>query len=404
MAEVIKLICVVILIIVLLRVKIDLGIVMFLSSLFLGFLFHLRPEQFLRIVYSTITDPNTIQLILIISLVYVLSSILKKIKSLDGITSSLQKIIGDYRFILFLISSFLGLIPMPAGAMFSAPMLKEVGEKNEMSPEEIMFANYWFRHVWEFIWPLIPGVILYASVINVELRDIMIIQFPLSIIAIFVGFFWMFNKLPRKMNDRMNYKDLNLQLLFFFKSVWPVLFIIFMVIFLKLNFMIALSITIVLLLFIYRFSLKQVKEIILNDISLKVLLMIVGIMLFKQILESTNSMNQIPQFFALMGINVWVILFSIPFLIGFLTGITVGFIGISFPILMPFFYQGSALNMDMVMFAYIAGFSGMMSSPIHLCFNTTLQYFKAEIMIFYKNVLLSLFFLILLSIVYIIFV
>ena len=326
---------------------------------------------------------------------------MKRIKSLEGITESLQKMIGDYRLILFLISSFLGLIPMPAGAMFSAPMLKEVGEKNGMNPEEIMFANYWFRHVWEFIWPLIPGVILYASVIKVDIRKIMILQFPLSMIAILIGFFWMFTTLMRNRDTQFRDSKLHAHLWLFFRSVWPILFIIFLVLVLDLAFMLALSITILLLLIFYQFSLRQTGEIIFHDISWKVLFMIIGIMLFKQVLESTDLMNVIPQFFSGIGINFWVILFIIPFLLGFLTGITVGFIGISFPILMPYFQQGSSLNMNMVMLAYIAGFSGMMLSPMHLCFNTTMHYFKAEIMIFYKKVFLAILFFLILSILYI---
>lgn len=401
MAEVTKLMVVVVLILILLRLKIDLGIVMFLSSLLLGILFNFGVEQFLQNISSAIMDPATLQLLVVVSLIYILSSILKQIKSLEGINESLQKMIGDYRLILFLISSFLGLIPMPAGAMFSAPLLKEVGEKNGMNPEEIMFANYWFRHVWEFIWPLIPGVILYASVIKVEIREIMILQFPLSMIAISIGFFWMFTTLMKKRNTRFKDSKLHTHLLLFFRSVWPILFIIFLVLILDLDFMLALSIAILLLLVFYKFSLMQVREMIFHDISLKVLFMIIGIMLFKQVLGSTDLMNVIPQFFSGIGIDFWIILFIIPFLLGFLTGITVGFIGISFPILMPYFQQGGSLNMEMVMFAYIAGFSGMMLSPMHLCFNTTMHYFKAEIMVFYKKVFFAILFFLILSILYI---
>jgi len=169
LTEAIKLSFVIILIIILLRLKWDLGLVMFLSSILLGLLFQLGFNGIVHNIYLTIIDPTTLQLIGIVVLVYVLSSILRRAKSMEGIVGSLQNIVADYRLILFLIASFLGLIPMPAGAMFSAPLLKEIGEKNHMSPEEIMFSNYWFRHVWEFVWPLIPGLILYVSVIGVDL-------------------------------------------------------------------------------------------------------------------------------------------------------------------------------------------------------------------------------------------
>jgi len=401
LTEAIKLSFVIILIIILLRLKWDLGLVMFLSSILLGLLFQLGFNGIVHNIYLTIIDPTTLQLIGIVVLVYVLSSILRRAKSMEGIVGSLQNIVADYRLILFLIASFLGLIPMPAGAMFSAPLLKEIGEKNHMSPEEIMFSNYWFRHVWEFVWPLIPGLILYVSVIGVDLREIMIIQFPLSVFALLIGFSWMYTHLARKNNGKINYQDWKPQLFTFFKSVWSILFIIFLVLFFKIDLLVSLSVTIVLLLMFHRISTGELKEIIFKDISFKVIILIIGIMLFKQILESTDSMNQIPQIFSEIGINIWVILFFIPFLLGFLTGITTGFIGISFPILMPLMTQGGSLNLSMAMFAYIAGFSGMMISPMHLCFTVTIEYLKVNIFKFYKILLIHLLIFIMISTFYI---
>jgi len=374
---------------------------MFLSSILLGLLFQLGFNGIIHNIYLTIIDPTTLQLIGIVVLVYVLSSILRRAKSMEGIVGSLQNIVADYRLILFLIASFLGLIPMPAGAMFSAPLLKEIGEKNHMSPEEIMFSNYWFRHVWEFVWPLIPGLILYVSVIGVDLREIMIIQFPLSVFALLIGFSWMYTHLARKNNGKINYQDWKPQLFTFFKSVWSILLIISLVLFFKIDLLVSLSVTIVLLFMIHRISTGELKEIIFKDISLKVIILIIGIMLFKQILESTDSMNQIPQIFSEIGINIWVILFFIPFLLGFLTGITTGFIGISFPILMPLMTQGGSLNLSMAMFAYLAGFAGMMISPMHLCFTVTIEYLKVNIFKFYKILLIHLLIFIMISTFYI---
>ncbi len=404
MTEAIKLFSVILLIVILLRLKWDLGFVMLLSSVLLGILFQIGIYEIVKNIYLTMIDPETLQLIGIIVLVYVLSSILRRTKSMEGIISSLQNIVADYRLILFFIASFLGLIPMPAGAMFSAPLLREVGVKNHMTSEEIMFFNYWFRHVWEFVWPLIPGVVLYASVIGVNLRTIMISQFPLSVIALSIGFYGLYAGLSRQNNGKINYKDLKTQIFTLFKSVWSILLIIFLVLFFKVNLLVSLSVTIVFLLMIHPVTTQEIKEIIFKDISLKVIMMIIGIMLFKQVLESTHSMNQIPQFFSEIGINVWVILFFIPFLLGFLTGITTGFIGISFPILMPLMTHSGSLNLSMAMFAYLAGFSGMMISPMHLCLTVTLEYLHVNILKFYRKLSIHLLIFVSLSIFYIFFI
>ncbi|MDI9597582.1 MAG: DUF401 family protein [Atribacterota bacterium] len=405
MAEAIKIISVIILIVVLLGLKWNLGLIMFVSSVFLGILFQQGFYELATNLYLAIIDYTTLQLIGIIVLVYILSSILIRTKSMEGIEKSLQNIVSDYRLIVFFIASFLGLIPMPAGAMFSAPLLKEIGVKNNMSSEEIMFFNYWFRHIWEFVWPLIPGVLLYTSVTGLEIRQVMIFQSPLVFIALIIGLLWMYLSLKRKKNNEINSESPGQQWLLLFKSIWSILFIIFLVLFIKINLLIALTVTTIMLLIIYReILLPKLKEIIFYDISFKVVFLVVGIMFFKQVLENTNSMEQISLLFSALGINIWVILFFIPFLLGFLTGSTAGFVGISFPIIMPLLIQSGTLNMPMVIIAYVAGFSGMMMSPMHLCFTVTVEYLKADILKFYKRLSISIVGLIMISSIYVFYI
>ncbi|MDD3031880.1 MAG: DUF401 family protein [Atribacterota bacterium] len=405
MTEAIKIISVIILIVVLLGLKWNLGLIMFVSSVFLGILFQQGFYELATNLYLAIIDYTTLQLIGIIVLVYILSSILIRTKSMEGIEKSLQNIVSDYRLIVFFIASFLGLIPMPAGAMFSAPLLKEIGVKNNMSSEEIMFFNYWFRHIWEFVWPLIPGVLLYTSVTGLDIRQVMIFQSPLGFIALIIGLLWMYLSLKRKKNNEINSESPGQQWLLLFKSIWSILFIIFLVLFIKINLLIALTVTTIMLLIIYReILLPKLKEIIFYDISFKVVFLVVGIMFFKQVLENTNSMEQISLLFSALGINIWVILFFIPFLLGFLTGSTAGFVGISFPIIMPLLIQSGTLNMPMVIIAYVAGFSGMMMSPMHLCFTVTVEYLKADILKFYKRLSISIVGLIMISSIYVFYI
>lgn len=385
------------------RLRWDLGMIMFISSILLNFLFQISLKGLLYNIYLSVTDPTTLQLIGIVVLVYILSGILKRTKSMEGIVCSLQQIVNDYRIILFLIASFLGLIPMVSGAMFSAPLLKEIGEGNQMSPEEIMLSNYWFRHIWELFLPLIPGVVLYISIIGVSVRDIVIAQFPLTIFALSIGFIWMYLTLRKINKNKITHANLNQNLFTFLKHGWPILLVLLLVISVKMNLLGSLIITIILLLIIKRVSFRTIQEIIIHDISLKIVFMIIGIMLFKQVLNNTNSLEPISHFLSEKGINIWIILFIIPFILGILTGITAGFVGISFPIILPLMLNKGSLNLSMAMFAYLSGFIGMMVSPMHLCLALTAEYLKVDITKFYKKLSLNLLVLFVVSFVYIIF-
>ena len=59
--------------------------------------------------------------------------------------------------------------------------------------------------------------------------------------------------------------------------------------------------------------------------------MIIGIMLFKQVLNNTTLWNQFHNF-CLKQVSVYGLLYFLFPLIGFLTGIGVGFVGVSFPL------------------------------------------------------------------------
>jgi hypothetical protein len=55
----------------------------------------------------------------------------------------------------------------------------------------------------------------------------------------------------------------------------------------------------------------------------------------------------------------------------------------------------------MVVFAYVAGFVGMMMSPMHLCFTVTVEYLKVNIFSFYKTLAIHLLVLLVASSIYI---
>jgi hypothetical protein len=62
--------------------------------------------------------------------------------------------------------------------------------------------------------------------------------------------------------------------------------------------------------------------------------------------------------------------------VGLLTGLTVGFVGATFPIITAM--MGGHPDPATVTFAFASGFAGVMLSPTHLCLLLTLQYFKAD--------------------------
>ena len=65
-------------------------------------------------------------------------------------------------------------------------------------------------------------------------------------------------------------------------------------------------------------------------------------------------------------------------MLGLITGVTLAFIAVSFPLLLPLM-GGADVNMRLVMLAYASGFVGCLLSPVHLCLVLSRQYFKADL-------------------------
>jgi len=400
--EIIKLLVVIAVIIFLIRKKWNLEYVIPLASLLIGVFFNLSLIQIGRNFILALIDPMTLKLIGIIVLVYILSGVLRKVESLRDLVDSLRGMVKDYRLILAFIPALLGLIPMPAGAMFSAPMVKEIGDRAELTPEEDTFVNYWFRHIWEFVWPLFPGMILFAGLLKVEIREVILVQLPLTITAVIVGLIWEYKNL-KKDNGTISKKDIFLNLKKLFLGVWPILFIIILVLRVKIDLLLSLAIVILSLLFINikKLTLRIIKEIIKNDIDLGVVILIASIMIFQRILQVSGAIEIIPEVFAKLGVHPYIVLFSIPFFIATMTGVGTAALGIGLPILLPIIVQGEA-NLYYAMLAFTGSFIGVMISPMHLCLAVTKNYFKADLGKIYKMLILPLIIIILSALILVI--
>lgn len=401
MAGIIKLLGVVGLIVFLIRKKWNLGYIMIFASLLLGVLFRLKVKDIILNVVLAIIDSMTLKLFGIIVLVFLLSGVLRKIESLRDIVDSLQKLVKDHRLILAFIPAFLGLIPMPAGAMFSAPMVNEVASRMNLQAEEKTFINYWFRHIWELIWPLYPSIILFSALLEVEIREIVKVQFPLTIALFIIGLVWEQRNIKRNIIENTNRKDVFCNMKKLFLGTWPILLIAVFVLFVKLDFLISLSIVILSLILLNRskIKVKDIKDIIKSDLDLNILFLIAGIMIFQRMLEATGIIIIIPEFFTGLGIPRLVVLFIIPFLVGILTGISSATVGICFPVLLPFMVVQNEVNLNYAMFAYVGAYIGMMISPVHLCLVVTKDYFKADLAKIYKLLALPLLIIILFALI-----
>jgi len=382
MADILRIALIVLVLLFLIKKKWDLGLVLFLGTLLTAITFRLDLKVLAQNMLEALASGETLSLIGVIFLVLYLGTLLQIKGNFKTMVDSLKNLIPEPRLILALPSVFIGLLPMLGGALMSAPIVEEAAQRWKLSPAWKTFLNYWFRHIWEYCWPLYVNVILASAILQIPIKRIVYVQFPFTILAAAVGLVILF-KHVRYLPDEKNSRSFLKNLFNLFFSIWPIYLTIILIFAFKFSMLLSLAVAAFLTQVFSRMKVRERLEIIWKSISIKTVFLVASVMVFKRILEVSGALGSVTRVFQPEGISVYLLLFTVPFFLGLLTGVNHAYVGISFPLLLPILGSGNP-DMVFVMFAYVSGFVGILLSPAHLCLFLTLDYFKADLRDVYK--------------------
>jgi hypothetical protein len=147
---------------------------------------------------------------------------------------------------------------------------------------------------------------------------------------------------------------------------------------------------IVWVLVVNRLSLGQLKAAVVDRKNVSLLLLVAAIMVFEGLMTDSRAVVEIRNELMAYRIPLVLVITLMPFLSGVVTGIAIGFVGASFPLIIPLFPAGSLFDtLSYAALAYSFGYMGMMLSPVHLCFLVTKDYFRASLLGSYRYFYLS---------------
>jgi integral membrane protein (TIGR00529 family) len=380
--ELLKIILILLVLLLQIKKKIDLGLVLFSGALLTALLFNLGWGSFILTVGQVLIASDTLRLIGIILLVLYIGNLLQVRGHFKDLVDSLRNVIPEPRLILALPSAFIGLLPMLGGALVSAPIVEEASRRWELSGARKTFLNYWFRHIWEYCWPLYVNLILASAILQVPIMKIAYVQSPFTALALVLGLIWMYRHVPPLAGEKKNPGRLR-DIWQIGVSIWPILLVILLIFALRFDMLLSLGVVAVSTQVFYRFDKRERLKLILKSVPLRTVGLIAAVMLFKRTLEVSGALNSAAGSFLSEDISSYPLLFAVPFFLGLLTGVNHAYVGISFPLLLPVF---GAENPDLVlvMFAYVSGFVGILLSPAHLCLFLTLDYFNTDLRDVYK--------------------
>lgn len=373
------------LIIVLLRLKLSLPKAMLLAAAVLGVLFRLTPVAIGTIMVRSCLAVSTLNLALALTLIMFLENIMRRTGMLGRMVGSLRSLVGDSRVVMAILPAIVGLLPSAGGAVFSAPLVEEVSRETGFTPECKSFINYWYRHVWEYIFPLYPSIILVSEIVKVPVYQLIAVQFPFSVSAVLLGMPVAFRR-EKKSASPADDGTRGEQLRVFAVSIAPVLGVIVLVLAAKLEISLALALVVLTLLLVNRYNRERITSLIKEAFSVNTLLMVVAVIVFKDILMATGAVTTLPLFFASLGLPPELVVIVLPFVVGMATGMSQAFVATTFPILLGL-NTGGAVDLHLVALGYVSGFAGVMLSPVHLCLILTVEALKADLGKVYRMVL-----------------
>lgn len=312
---------------------------------------------------------------------------------------------------LMLMPALIGLMPMPAGALFSAPLVQQNVPEPHWQPEWKTVVNYWFRHVWEYWWPIYPVVIIGIAVFKMDTWRFIATTIAFTPAAFGIGYWFLLRPHRRRLvsTEAAAASDLRL----FFKLMWPLAVVIAFVLILptfvamlfpKLNpqtgrlmaMLIGVSCGLGI---IWRRTRHQslpagghgkMFTALFSRPNLNIMLTIGSIMVFQSLLESSRLLPAASQGMVQSGLSAVPLIALLPFLAGFVTGVAAGFAGIAFPLVVGLLAAGAdgLTPMATLALAFGFGYMGMLLSPIHLCLIMTRDYFSAALLPTYRKLAL----------------
>ena len=385
--------------IILIRLKLSIGFSFLVLSFLWALFFSMPLVNFSRSVFLAVFSFSTVRLYIIVYLIALIGIMLKQTGEADAVAESVSRLFREPRPAVTILPAVIGLLPMPGGAMFSAPLFEKSATVFSLPPEKKLVINYWFRHLWEYCWPLYPGLIVASEMLDVPITRLMASQFPFTLFMILLGLLFFILPLPRIMAERdrkVSFRDI----LNFILRLWFIWMIVICSVVGGIDLAVALALIslvfLVMLLLRKALSSRLFFSLLKGAFSFKILVLVFSVMVFKQVIEGSGALDSLPDVLSALGLPVVFILFVIPFFLGIMTGVNFAYIGISFAIVLPIISG----NLTLVAFVYSSGFAGVLLSPVHLCLALSKIYFAADWGKVYKLLFLPVLLLIVFSFIF----
>lgn len=367
------------LIVLLLRAKAPVGLSVLAGGLLIWLIRSADIPLLLEAVCRTATAFKTWDLLGALFAVMVIEAELQKSDAVNGMVRALQGAFRSTHFTLIAMPAFIGLLPSAGGARFSAPIVESASQGLGLSPESKAAINFWFRHVFENVRPIAPGLILACALARVPLGETILHQLWIPVLFTAAGWLVMLRPIKAaasKSSEEPLSRDLCLQAGL---AILPIVASFALMLFTRLSASLAIGLVAAAMIPILRLCRRPapLAEILREALDAKLFLSVIAILCFTELVSSTGVLRELAQAILSAPLPAPLLLGATGFVLGLILGMTPGYVSIAMPLVAALYPEGSLEVTGVVL---TGGLAGIMLTPTHLCLTVTLDYFKADLL------------------------
>jgi hypothetical protein len=364
--------------------RVGLGVTLTLTALVFSLL-SLESGSVVHVFYKTLTDRVTISLVLATFGVMLLSLLYRETGLVALLSQSLSQIVRNSKLVVSMLPAVIGLLPVPGGALMSAPMVESQAKKLNLAKSREAYINIWFRHAIFPVYPMSQVLILTAALTGLPLLSIIIRQMPVVIAMVVIGYLIGFRKTSRVRGEVFK-NGFHSSLSSLLKAFAPILAMIFAVALFGVDVSIAAFLGVIILLLIVKPGLSALSVPFKGKTIYQVTLAALGAMLLRNVTVASGVSETLGSLVAGGSISHVVLLSTLPMILAFLLGSPSGGVALSVSMLagtLSFEPKTAGL-------LYITTYLGYLGAPTHLCLALTVDYFKSSLDEVYKYMIPSL--------------
>jgi integral membrane protein (TIGR00529 family) len=348
----------------------DLAFGMAIAAVVLG-VFALSPAAFGGALLRALSDPSVLLLALVVGTIPLIGGLLERSGEMDRLVSNLR--IGIRPF-LVLAPALIGMLPMPGGTLFSAPLV-ERGAGHE--PSDVKAAvNVWFRHTLLPIYPLGAALIASAKIAGFEVYNVIPAMLPVFALNLLLGYIF----LLRRVNGRLARSGpfslpgllVPLAIILIAPAIDLVLKYAVALPYAEIGTAAGVLTSLALAIAVARPKREDVRDVAVKMKPWKFAAIILAMFAFLEVFQSSG----LPERIAAMTLPPVVLCVVIGFALGLITGRIQAPMAIVVPIYISTYGGFSTPAFAVTFFAVFLGF---ILTPIHPCVSVSLEYFKTSL-------------------------